>query len=89
MSESSFILILLFSIFVVGYVYQHLLRVTFENKDPTFAWNYLVHGVIIEHPRRNEIDEWEFFFLSTIHMLICILIVVTILYVIQGASLNE
>lgn len=80
MSEASFVVMLTASIIMVTIIYLYFQTVVFKDKDPNFIWNWPFRRKIVYYPQTTEAQQWAFFFLSTINLLICILIVVLFIY---------
>jgi hypothetical protein len=80
MSEASFRVMLFASVVMVTIIYFYYQTVVFKDVDPNFVWNRIFRGKVVPYSQTTEDQRWAFFFLSTVNLLICILVVVLFIH---------
>jgi len=79
MTVAGDIVMLITSLTIVTIVYKYYQTVVYHDKDPNFLWNRIFLGKIESYPQTTESQQWAFFFLSTVNLLVCCLVVTTFL----------
>ena len=76
-TEASQIVIMIASAVMVTIIYKYFQTVKYGDRDPNFMWNVVFTGKLNDFPQTTENQKWAFFFLSTVNLLVCLLIVIT------------
>lgn len=79
MTVASDIVLIIASLTIVTIVYKYYQTVVYHDRDPNFIWNATFLGKIETYPQTTEQQQWAFFCLSTVNLLVCCLVVTTIL----------
>lgn len=78
-TRASDVMLVLASFFIVTVVYKYQQTVVYGDQDPNFFWNVVFRGKPSPYPQTTESQQWAFFFLSTINLLVIYLLIVVLI----------